>query len=243
MTETPFEKQSARKIDLPRLATMMLRPSEAFSPMASDRQGSWLTPMLILSISSILVVIVVGYLKTQASLNGVVEFPPDWEFWSPEMQESYLQAQQTSQGPLVNYVLPAIGALISLWLGWVIFAGIMRLVSTLLGGRGSTQSALNIVAWANAPFIVRDLLQAFFMLIAGHEIASPGLSGFVQQGFMYHFLSRTDIFLFWNIALLGIGFAVVDGLPKGKALMGVIVVVLILIAIQSGVGAAIASFG
>ena len=41
----------------------------------------------------------------------------------------------------------------------------------------------------------------------------------------------------------GIGFSVVDGLPKTKALIGVIVVVLILIAIQSGFGAAIANFG
>ena len=81
------------------------------------------------------------------------------------------------------------------------------------------------------------------MLIAGHQIASPGLSGFVQPGFFYQFLSRADIFLFWNIALQGIGFSVVDGLPKGKALIGVLVVVLILIAIQAGVGATIANFG
>ena len=243
MTETTIEKQSARRFDFPRLFAMLLRPSEAFSPMTSDRHSSWLTPMLALTISSILVVIVTGYLKTQAAMNGVVELPPDWQFWTPEMQESYLQAQQTSQGPVANYVLPAVGALFSLWLGWVIFVGIMRLVSTLLGGRGSTQSALNIVAWANTPFIVRDILRAIFMLIAGHQIASPGLSGFTQPGFISQFLSRTDIFLFWNIALLGIGFSVVDGLPKGKALIGVLVVVLILIAIQAGVGAAIANFG
>ena len=65
----------------------------------------------------------------------------------------------------------------------------------------------------------------------------------VQPGFFYRFFSRGDIFLFWNIALLGIGFSVVDGLPTGKALIGVLVVVLILIAIQAGVGATIANFG
>lgn len=243
MNETTIEKQPVRRIDIPRLFAMLSRPSKAFSPMASDRHGTWLTPMLVLTLSSILVVIVTGYLKTQAALNGIVEFPPDWEFWTPEMQENYLQAQQTTQGPVVNYILPAIGAIFSLWLGWAIFTGIMRLVSTLLGGRGSMQSALNIVGWANTPFIVRDLLRALFMLIAGHEIASPGLSGFVQPGFMYQCLSRTDIFLFWNIALLGIGFSVVDGLPRNKALIGVLVVVLTLIAIQSGLGAAIANFG
>lgn len=243
MTEINVEKQAARKIDLPRMTAILLRPSEAFSPMASDRHSSWLTPMLVLSISSILVAIVLGYLKTQSALNNVVELPPDWEFWSPEMQESFLQAQQTSQGPVINYVLPAIGALFSLWLGWVVFAGIMRLVSTLLGGRGSLQSALNVVGWANTPFILRDLLRILFMLFAGRQIVSPGLSGFAQPGFLYQALSRIDLFLVWNIALLAIGFSVADGLPKGKALIGILVVVLILIAIQSGLGAAIASFG
>lgn len=243
MTEINVEKQAARKIDLPRMIAILLRPSEAFSPMASDRHSSWLTPMLVLSISSILVAIVLGYLKTQSALNNVVELPSDWEFWSPEMQESFLQAQQTSQGPVINYVLPAIGALFSLWLGWVVFAGIMRLVSTLLGGRGTLQSALNVVGWANTPFILRDLLRILFMLFAGRQIVSPGLSGFAQPGFLYQALSRIDLFLVWNIALLAIGFSVADGLPKGKALIGILVVVLILIAIQSGLGAAIASFG
>lgn len=243
MAETISEKQAVRRIDISRLPAMMLHPTDAFSPMASDRHSTWLTPMLALSISSILVVIVTGYLKTQAALKGVIEFPPDWEFWTPDMQENYLQAQQTTQGPVVNYILPVIGALFSLWLGWVIFAGIMRLVSTLLGGRGSMQSALNIAGWAGIPFIVRDLLRALFMLISGQVIASPGLSGFVQPGFVYQLLSRTDIFLFWNIALLGIGFSVVDGLPRNKALIGVLVLVMILIAIQAGLGAAISNFG
>lgn len=244
MNESTTEhKQSLRRIDFSRLFAMIIRPNEAFSPMASDRHSTWLTPMLVLTLSSILVAIVAGYLKTQAALNGVVEFPPDWEFWTPEMQENYLQAQQTTQGPVVNYILPIIGVLFSLWLGWIVFSGIMRLVSTLLGGRGSMQSSLNIVGWANTPLIIRDILRALFMLSAGHEIASPGLSGFVQAGFTHEFLSRTDIFLFWNIVLLGIGFSVVDGLPRNKALIGVLVVVLILIAIQSGLGAAIANFG
>jgi hypothetical protein len=134
----------------------------------------------------------------------VVEFPPDWEFWSPEMQESYLQAQQTSQGPVVNYVLPAIGALIFAlaWMGDLRgnhaigfdIAGRTRLDAKRVEHRCLGECSVHCS---------RSTARRFFMLIAGHEIASPGLSGFVQQGFMYHFLSRTDIFLFWNIALLG----------------------------------------
>lgn len=222
---------------------MLIRPAQSFLPMSADKHSTWLTPMLLLSLTTILVVIVTGYLKTQAALNGVVELPPDWEFWTTEMQENYLQAQQATQSPAINYVIPMIGALFSLWLGWLIFSGIMRLVSTLLGGRGSMQSALNVVGWAGIPFAVRDVLRVLFMLSAGRAIASPGLSGFVEAGFALQFLSHTDLFMFWNIALLGIGFSVVDGLPRGKALIGAAVVVFILLAIRSAIGAAVAGFG
>jgi hypothetical protein len=243
MNEQSNEKQSVRRFDLPRLASVLLRPTQSFLPMSADKHSTWLTPMLLLSLTTILVVIVTGYLKTQAALNSVVELPPDWEFWTPEMQENYLQAQQTTQGPAINYVLPAIGALLSLWFGWVVFSGIMRLVSTLLGGRGSMQSALNIVGWAGVPFALRDVLRMLFMLSAGRVIASPGLSGFAEAGFALQFLAHTDLFMFWNIALLGIGFSVVDGLPRGKATIGGAVIVFLLLAIRSAIGAAVAGFG
>ena len=243
MTESIAPTQTNRRFDFPKLFTILIRPGEAFSSMTSDRQGTWLTPLLALTLTAILVVLVGGYIKTQAAFGGPVELPPDWEFWTPDMQQSYLDAQQTAQGPVVNYVLPLVGALVTLWLGWVVFSGIMRLVSTLLGGRGSMQSALNVVAWASVPFIIRDLLRAFFMLATSREIVSPGLSGFVESGFLSHLLVRADLFFIWNILLLGLGFSIVDGLPKGKSFIGVAVVILILVFIQAGVGAAVASLG
>jgi len=42
--------------------------------------------------------------------------------------------------------------------------------------------------------------------------------------------------LIWNIVLLIIGFSTSNGLPFGKAFVGVMVVVLILLATQAGVG-------
>lgn len=244
MTERTPEKEPARRFDFPRLLTMITRPRSAFSSVAVETKASWLTPMLILSLSAVLVVIVSGYLQTRAAMTGDVTLPPDWEYWTPEMQENFMQAQQTAQGPIFTYVFPLIGALFGLWLGWIVFSGILRLVSTLLGGRGSMQSALSIVAWASVPFIVRDILRVVFMLAVGHAIVSPGLSGFAESlGFLSQFLARIDLFFFWNIALLTIGFATIDGLPKGKALAGVVAIVLTLLLIQAGFGSFISGLG
>lgn len=212
--------------------------------MASESRATWLTPMLILTITAILVVIVAGYLRSRAAMMGEIPLPPDWEFWTPEMQNNYMQAQQATQGPTFMYIIPMVGSLTGLWLGWLLLAALLHFGSTLLGGRGSMQSALNIVAWASLPFAVRDILRVIFMLAAGHAILSPGLSGFTSTpGLISQLLTRVDIFLIWHVVLLVIGFALTDGLPRGKAVTGVLVVVLLVLLAQAGLGALASSFG
>ena len=223
---------------------MLFRPRRGFQEMASESRATWLTPMLLLSITAILVVIVAGYLRSRAAMMGEIPLPPDWEFWTPEMQNNYMQAQQATQGPVFLYIMPMVGSLTGLWLGWLLLAALLHFGSTLLGGRGSMQSALNIVAWASLPFAVRDILRIIFMLAAGHAIVSPGLSGFTSTpGFVTQLLTRVDIFLIWHIVLLVIGFALTDGLPRGKAVTGVLVVVLLVLLAQAGLGALASSFG
>jgi hypothetical protein len=200
--------------------------------------------MLLLSITAILVVVVAGYLKSRAALMGEVTLPPDWQFWTPEMQNNYMQAQQATQGPVFLYIMPMVGSLAGLWVGWLLLAALLHFGSTLLGGRGSMQSALNIVAWASLPFAVRDILRIIFMLAAGHAIMSPGLSGFTSTpGFVSQLFARLDIFLVWQVMLLVIGFALTDGLPCTKAVTGVVVVLLLVLLAQAGLGALGSSFG
>ena len=216
---------------------MLTHPRRSFGEMADESRATWLTPMLVLSATSLLAVLVTGYLKTQAALMGEVQMPPDWQWWTPEMQNNYMNAQQATQGPTFMYIFPLVRSWSGLWLGWVLMAGLLHLGSTLLGGRGTMQGALNIVAWASLPFAIRDLLRVVYMLSAGHAISSPGLSGFATgPGFLPQLLARLDIFVIWSIVLLVIGFAIADGLTRGKAVVGVLVVMLLVLAVQAGLG-------
>ncbi len=238
-----LDERPPRRFDLPRALTTLFRPRQGFQEMASESRPTWQTPMLLLSIAAVLVVLVAGYMKSRAAMMGETQLPPDWQFWTPEMQNNYMQAQQATQGPVFLYVMPMLGALTGLWLGWLLLAALLHFGSTLLGGRGSMQSALNVVAWASLPFVVRDILRIIFMLSVGHAIVSHGLSGFASTpGFLSQLLMRLDIFLAWQAVLLVIGFAIADGLPRGKAVMGVLVVVLLVLLAQAGLGALTASF-
>jgi hypothetical protein len=212
--------------------------------MATESRAAWLTPMLVLTVTVLLVVLVTGYLKTRAALMGEVTMPPDWQWWTPEMQNNYMQAQQATQGKTFIYVIPLVGAWTGLWLAWVLVAGLLHLGSTLLGGRGTMQGALIVVAWASLPFAIRDVLKVIYMLSAGHAIGSPGLSGFATSaGFVPQLLARLDIFVLWYVILLIIGIAIFDGLSRGKAVLDVLVIVLLVLMTRAGLASLTSGIG
>src|SRR5262245_45838632 len=100
MTEITLNQRSVRRFDFSRVGEILLRPRQAFQEISSESRAMWLTPMLILTITAILVVVVAGYLKSRAAVLGEIPLPPDWQYWTPEMQNNYMQAQQATQGPV-----------------------------------------------------------------------------------------------------------------------------------------------
>lgn len=230
------------------LLTFLSRPGLVFAQMAEQGRPSWPVPMLIISLMLLLRVLVGGYLRLRAVSMGEMPLPPDWEWWTPEMQKNYMQAMQATQGPVFVYLIPSITALAGLWLGWPILGGLLHLASTVLGGRGTMASALRLLAWASLPLALREGLRVLYMLLAGHAIASPGLSGFVSGTsagalFLSHLLQHTDLFFLWRAVLLVLGLRRLDGLSTSKAMVAVLVVLLLVLIVQAGAGAFFSSLG
>ena len=128
MTDITLNQRSARRFDFSRLRDILFHPRIAFQEISSESRATWLTPMLVLTIAAILVVIVAGYLKAHAALMGETPLPRDWQYWTPDMQNNYMQAQQATQGPVFMYIIPLVGALAGLWLGWLLSRGYCILV-------------------------------------------------------------------------------------------------------------------
>jgi hypothetical protein len=240
MSETPHTiKTSIHWKNIPKF---LFHPRQEFENHVDQKKGTWLAPLLLLSITYLLIVLVGGYFRARAAAMGEISLPSDWQWWSSDMQENYMQAVQATQGPVFLYIIPAVTGLAGLWLGWGILSGLLHLGSTLLGGRGTITSALNITAWSSLPFAVRDLLRILFIIIAKHPVSNAGLSGFVtgtEGGALYlaNLLKNLDIFLIWQVLLLILGFRIIDLLPRGKALAGVVIVVFIVLAAKAGLGA------
>lgn len=244
MTDTSLSiSPNSHRFDFRQMLAFLLHPRQGMARLAVEEKPAWLMPMLVVSGMFLLRTIVSGYLQAHAAALGQAALPADWQYWSPDMQNNYIQAQQATQGPVFVYIIPAVTGLVKLWLGWLIVGGLLHLSSTLFGGRGTMRSALNIVAWASLAFVVRDLLRVVFMLIAKHPIVSPGLSAFSGALFLSKLLASVDVFLLWFAILLVMGISIADSLPVGKATAGVAIVLILVLLAQAGLGTLSAKLG
>src|ERR1041384_4434044 len=104
MADITLPQQPVPRLNLSRLRQVLFRPRRAFQELSAEARSTWLTPMLVLTITAVLTVIVAGYLKAHAATMGETPLPPDWQYWTPEMQKNYMQAQQATQGPVFLYI-------------------------------------------------------------------------------------------------------------------------------------------
>lgn len=228
---------------------VIFHPRQAFTRIAEQTGAVWLTPVLILSLTALLLVVVAGPIKIHAAQSGQAALPAEFNYYTPEQQAQFQQAQASTSGPVFVYVFPAIAALVKVWVGWLLVGGLLHLVLTLIGGRGGTLSAMNIVAWAALPLALRDLVRAAALLISHRLISSPGLSGFAPQDganlslILLPFLGLIDFYLLWHFALLVLGVRAGSSLPRSKVFGGVLFTMLLILALQALVGFGVGRLG
>jgi hypothetical protein len=217
---------------------IFLKPRQTLRSVVA-RPSTWLTPMLVLTLAVLMNTIVVGWLNQKAAESGIIPTPPDFQYWPPEMQTQYMQSQQVRQGPVFQYIIPAIGSITATWIGWLLVGGMLHLATTILGGRGETNVSMTLVAWASLPLALRAAVRATYSLITQRLILSEGISGLVTlsgdnlSNFLFSLLTLIDIYLIWHTILMIIGMREYTNLQTGKVIVGVLSVILIVILSQT----------
>ena len=201
--------------------------------------GTWLAPLLVLTLLAIVLVLVAGPIKQAAAADGPQELPQDFQYWSPEQQQMFMQSSSQSQGPVFVYVFPAVTALLKIWVGWFLLAAVLHLALTLSGSRSSLTTVLNLVAWASLPIAVRFLVQIGGLLMTHQPITHPGLSGFaVSEGgalvrYIGAILPLIDLYLVWMIGLIVAGLRPLSGMTLAKIWICVLVSLLIVLVLEA----------
>lgn len=225
----------------------LFRPGATFKQIIEYPYNSWLTPLLVLSLTAVALVVATGPLR-QAAVQSGATMPPDFFYYTPEQQAQFMRAQEGLASPVFIYVFPGVLAVVGVWLGWVLVGNILHLLLTTFGSHGSTRTALHLLAWASLPFAVRDLVRAAFTLATQQLIQSAGLAGFAPPGtdfgsaFLGAFLALIDLYVFWQLFLLVSGVRATSGLSLGKSLTAVGLTLLLVLALQALPPAILAQF-
>jgi hypothetical protein len=244
-----IQVESPRRFHFGWLFPALFRPRSAFVTIATYPHGAWLTPLLVVMILAVAGIVVAGPIKQAAIAAAPPPTPPPGIQFTPEQQAQLSDAANIQANPIFIYVFPTVISVLGIWVVWLLVVGILHLTFTLLGGRSSTRTAMNLVAWASLPFAVRDLARIGFMLVTGRLVRFPGLSGFAPtpeglvSGLFAGLLGMVDIYLCWHIALLMLGVKRADTLSTTKVIVGVAVTLILAMTLQALPGAFAAQIG
>jgi hypothetical protein len=228
---------------------LLVRPRKTMADIVAADRPLWRAPILFLLLVTVAHALLAGSINAAARAGGEVVLPPNFEFWTPEQQAQYQQAATATNNPTFNYVLPALGAVLGALLMWLVVSWLLHLVLTLLGGRGSSQGAINVVAWASLPFVLRAVVQIVAMLLTDSLVAGGGLSGFAAAGegsfnvFLASVLSQIDLYFIWHVILVYLGARLSSRLPRGKTWLAVLLVFALVMAVRALPDVVLARFG
>jgi hypothetical protein len=248
--ETPLESpEMPRRFQFGWVLPALFRPRPTFGKIAAQNGDVWLTPILILMLVAVLRTVAAGSIKQAAAANGLVTPPAGFQYYTPEQQTQSQQAQSAMSGPVFIYVFPAVLAALETWVGWLLVVGLLHLVLTMLGGRGASRQAMNLVAWASLPFAVRDGVRIIYLLVTHQLISRTGLAGFAPtdggdgSAYLAQLLAFFDIYLIWHALLLVTGVRAGDKLAAGKAWGGVLITLAIVLLLEALPGFGLTKLG
>jgi hypothetical protein len=204
----PEEPAHARRFRFDLILPVLLRPRSAFREIAAHAGRSWLTPLLLITATGLLLVLAGGPLRRAAAELEASNMPEEFQYYTPEQQAQIQQGRAATSSATFIYVFPAVSAVARVWLGWLVVGATLHLFLTLMGARGTMAGMMNLVAWAGLPFAVRDIVRSAYTLIGHRLISSPGLSGLLPADaeggtlFFAGLLALIDVYFIWHAVLL-----------------------------------------
>lgn len=219
------------------LLRFLVRPKKTLDMILGEEKANWQTPLLVLAIAGILESFAAGPIK-KAAIEMGANLPPGYEYYSPEQQQQFMQAQASQSSPLFLYIFPILGMLLGILITWFLLRSLLHLSLTLAGSRGKSILSGNLAAWSTLPLAIRSLVRFAAMLATKSLISAKGLSGLITPAtsaghFTSALLALIDLYFIWQVVLILIGSEKISSLPRIKAWGASLVAIAILLLLQA----------
>lgn len=228
----PESGQSPRMSFVQRLLSVYSEPSRTFEDI--DRHGSWF-PLyaLVMVIALASMYTLTTRMDPQTYMRKAIEMSPLARNLSEEQIQQAIQRPQSAIQRYSQYVIAPIAGLVV----YAICTGVLLLIFVIMGAQFNFKKCFAFTIWGMAPpGLIVALLGVLFMFIKAPEdleidptanVASNLglLVSKTQQPVLHSLLSSVDLFSFWTIFLLGLGYSVASKgkLTTGKAAVGVMI--------------------
>jgi hypothetical protein len=231
-----------------RLSAIFFEPGKVFEEI--KKRPTWLGIFLLLAP----VVIAGQYVAvTRVDYETYMRQALAWNPLSKNMAEEQIQQILSQPRSAVQQYMAVVLAPVNLLIVFLILAGVFLLAFVLMGASLTYKKALAVTFWAMAPpAIIMTLLAIVFMLvkepdsldvidISRNVASNPSVAVDEKTNPVLHsILARIDLFSFWTIYLLALGFAAVAGTKLGKAAAVILVLWGVYVVIRVGISALMA---
>ncbi len=82
---------------------LFVKPRSTLARVNAQETAAWFAPMLILAVMVLLAVVVAAPIK-RVNIQTGATVPDDFQWWSQERQQQFLQAQQNLTSPTFMYL-------------------------------------------------------------------------------------------------------------------------------------------
>jgi Yip1 domain len=245
---TPAPEAAPSVSSVGRIFGAIFSPKPTFESIA--RRPTWILPLVLLSLLSIVTIFIFGqrvgwrgFMIRQNQQNSRLQKQMDQ--MTPEQRDKMLD-QQTKIAPIFGYG----GAVLGLFIVAVIIAAVLMAALNLMSGGGiGFKTSLGIVAHSWVPGLIGGLLGILVLFLKDpstidlQHLVATNAGAFLSDDapkWQEALLSSFDLFTFWSMILMGIGYSAVN--PKkisfGKALGTIVVVWAIYVVCKVGLTAA-----
>jgi hypothetical protein len=236
MNTTTAETQPQRS-PLKLLIGVLARPGSTMRYLREAKRRWWIVPAVLMMAA----LVFHGFALARANAEYVYQQQLDWFASMPQEQRGPMsEPPPKATPPLLTTAIPIAGRALVTAVGWLVWAGLLYLAGTFFGSNDVKYGPLfAMTVWAWVPYAIRNALQGLVMTLTGRPIYNQGLSGLVLDSappppmamalsgryippsrgeqVLAGLLARIDVYFVWNLALIIVGVAVFERLPRKKA--------------------------
>lgn len=244
------------------LIGIIVRPRRTFRALSQSTRTWWWLPAVLM------VLTIVAFTYTYASAFAQVMYQQQLDLYeqTPEQDRGFMPEPEFRMTPAISLVIRGGGKTLSMVVTWFVWVGTLTLAASLLGAPSlSFGRALAWYAWSSVPIVIRGIVQSVYMTVTRTPIYNAGLSGLIvdqapppmvmgpqrrmpaipTQGevALAASLGNFDLFTLWHLVLLVTALIVCARWRRGRALMIVIGIALVLAAAGGGLAMLGGAFG